>query len=120
MKDISSITQKTRLKIWRAVRRRMKVAIVEESKLLGSSRETGLCTALRNELRKISEYYRYKETICTSSVFPEMMEFKPKQHANEFSYWWSIHGDEGYKERIKVCNAIVRRLEINQLLVVIL
>ena len=110
MKNVSSITQKTRLKIWRAVRRRMKVAMVEENKSLGLSKETGLCSALRGELYKVSEYYKNK-VMPIPSIFPELMEFKPAYCASERSYWWSIYGEKSYEERVKVCNVIIRRLE---------
>ena len=99
------INQKTRLKIWRAVRRRMKVA----AKAPHTS-EYGLCRALLGEGRRILQDPTFCETSLEIDVFPEMRQFKPSDCSYYCDYWWPFDL-EGYQVRLEVCNEIIKKLE---------
>ena len=112
------ISRKTRLKIWRKVRRRMQnvveAAINKNDEYTFLSDEAGLCNALLEEVVKNHIIHRFlfgrKPCFYASRIFSEMLEFKSADRTI-YNFWWSTFTVEGYEERVKVCDAIIRKLE---------
>ena len=99
------INQKTKLKIWRAVRRRMKYAAKHPY-----CEASGLCY----DLITVAELILKDPSVLLDhqayELFPEMLEFKPTNRPRN-SFWWSVFTSEGYSKRVEVCNEIIKKLE---------
>ena len=108
------INQKTRLKVWRAVRREIKKHVELSKKdpnlnVINSGR--GLCTFLRDETCKVKQIYDYVSIwqIHERNWFPELTNYKP-DGLRSSDYWWPLDL-EGYQARLEVCNEIIKKLE---------
>ena len=111
----SFMTQKTRLKVWRAVRREIKKR-VELSKDPNSMDQVnlwgeGLCHFLRDETCKVKRIHDYFPIwqMHESNWFPELTNYKP-DGLRSSDYWWPLDL-EGYQARLEVCNEIIKKLE---------
>ena len=97
------INHKTRLKIWRGVRRDMKFGVEHPE----SGKVVGLCHSLIRELYKCTDYG--KDTMLASDFFPEMLRFKPI-YVRPGQGWWAFD-KFGYEKRVEVCDKIIKKLE---------
>ena len=103
---MTTLTKKTKLKIWREVRRNVKTILAGDPDLA----HNGLCHLLIRAKKLVTKsQYTGLASRIMHDVFQEGMKYKPTD-ARANWYWWP-RTTEGYKARLKVCNDIIRKLE---------
>lgn len=101
------VTQKDRLKIWRAVRRKAKEILADER---NRSCIDGLC---RNIEETVSEMYPnrpyLREKVVAAVKNLDLKNYRPP-YKGFFNYWWDLN-HYGWEQRLKACNEIIKKLE---------
>lgn len=98
------INQRTRLLIWRAVRRKVKMAIDLPPHRRSSE---GLCNFLWNETTSRGLTLNEFPSNLAKKYFPELLPYNPHRDS---AFWWPLT-EAGDRERLKVCNEIIKKLE---------